>query len=61
MLLHSLEKNFIILQGNCHFYGNRGAILIASKSKLAFLQAKVELIKNEVKREKIVSPGAVIL
>ena len=60
MLLHSLEKNFIILQGNCHFYGNRGAILIASKSKLAFLQAKVELIKNEVKREKIVSPGAVI-
>ena len=57
MLLHSLEKNFILLQGNCRFYGNRGAVLIASKSKLAFIGAKVEFIKNEVKRE---NPGAVI-
>ena len=60
MLLHSVEKNSIFLQGHCHFYDNRGAILIASKSELVFQWANVEFIENYVDREKLENPGAVI-
>ena len=60
MLLHSVEKNFIFLQGHCRFYDNSGAVLIASKSELVFVGAKVEFIKNYVEREKLENPGAMI-
>ena len=60
MLLHSMEKNSIFLRGHCRFYSNRGAVLIASKSELVFVGAKVEFIKNYVEREKLENPGAVI-
>ena len=60
VLLHSVEKNSIFLQGHCRFYDNRGAVLITSKSELVFIGAKVEFIKNYVEREKLENPGAVI-
>ena len=60
MLLHSVKKNSIFLRGHCRFYGNRGAILIASKSELVFQRANVEFIENYVDREKLENPGAVI-
>ena len=60
MLLHSVEKNTIILRGHCHFYSNKGAVLIASKSELVFVGAKVEFTENYIEREKLENPGAVI-
>ena len=60
ILLHSLEKNTIFLRGHCRFNSNRGAVLIASKSKLVFIAAKVEFIKNKVYGSKIENPGTVI-
>ena len=48
ILIHSIEKSSIYLQGTCFFCRNKGAVLITSHSRLIFSSAKVVFVKNKV-------------
>ena len=60
VLIHSMVRNSIYLQGLCFFSLNRGAVLITSLSKLIFSSAKVIFSKNTVPAARTEDPGAVL-